>query len=251
MKVPFKKREIVWTEDKISVIWNYYAQNPAYQQQYYSFHSGIYILNEVRKLVSLNKKHILDFGCGPGYLIGYLLEHSRESVVYGLDFSFESVRITEEKYRGHPSFNSAIWTERLPSSLNSESMDMVICVEVLEHLSDNKLIATLGEIHRLLKPNGCLVITTPHAENLEVNKTICPECGLIFHRWQHIRSWRVEDIDNLLRQFHFRKLLIKPTCFQSSRGRLLERTKHIFKKLSGHKYYPLVPHLLTIAQKNG
>ena len=249
MKVPFGKREILWTDDKISVIWDYYAQNPAYQPQYFSFHSGIYILNEVKKQLSLNKKHILDFGCGPGHLIGYLLDHSRGSMVYGLDFSFTSVRITEEKYKDHPNFDRAVWTERLPSSLNSESMDVVICVEVFEHLSDEKLMATLDEIRRLLKPNGHLVITTPHAENLEVNKTICPECGLIFHRWQHIRSWTPKDIEGWLKLTGFTPILIQPTHFQSFKAELIGQIGRIYKLLTRQKCERTYPHLLVVSKK--
>ena len=43
--------------------------------------------------------------------------------------------------------------------VESESFDAVMCIEVLEHVPDP--ILALNELHRLLKPNGYLIITAP------------------------------------------------------------------------------------------
>lgn len=40
------------------------------------------------------------------------------------------------------------------------SFDAVILTDVLEHVADER--ATLNELYRVLKPGGCLIITTPH-----------------------------------------------------------------------------------------
>jgi SAM-dependent methyltransferase len=45
------------------------------------------------------------------------------------------------------------------SRLASESFDLVLCTEVLEHIRDSP--AALRGINRLLKPQGILVVTTP------------------------------------------------------------------------------------------
>jgi glycosyltransferase involved in cell wall biosynthesis/SAM-dependent methyltransferase len=46
-----------------------------------------------------------------------------------------------------------------------ESFDAVLCCELLEHLSMDPM-HMMSEIHRILKPNGALVLTTPNAVSL-------------------------------------------------------------------------------------
>jgi SAM-dependent methyltransferase len=46
-----------------------------------------------------------------------------------------------------------------------ESFDTVICCELLEHLAKDPM-HMMTEIHRVLKPNGTLVLTTPNAVSL-------------------------------------------------------------------------------------
>lgn len=47
--------------------------------------------------------------------------------------------------------------DQLP--LTSKSFDLIIILDVLEHVQDPDFI--LSEIRRLIKPNGCVIITTP------------------------------------------------------------------------------------------
>jgi SAM-dependent methyltransferase len=54
--------------------------------------------------------------------------------------------------------------ERFP--FDDGSLDGVLFCEMLEHLLMNPL-HTLGEIHRILRPGGCLVLTTPNVARLE------------------------------------------------------------------------------------
>lgn len=46
------------------------------------------------------------------------------------------------------------------------SFDVVIFSELIEHLGLNP-VRTLSEIHRILKPDGCVIVTTPNALSLE------------------------------------------------------------------------------------
>lgn len=131
---------------------------------------------------------------GPGYLIEHLLKflgNKWGGQIYGLDFSKESIEKFREKFIGFNNVVNAMWVNKLPSLIEDNFIDCVFAVEIIEHLSDTYLSATLNEIYRILKPGGYLIITTPNNEDLEANKTICPECGCIFHRWQHVRSWDI------------------------------------------------------------
>jgi SAM-dependent methyltransferase len=52
--------------------------------------------------------------------------------------------------------------ERESFPLEDRSFDVVLCLEVLEHLAVDPM-AMMAEINRVLKPNGTLVLTTPNA----------------------------------------------------------------------------------------
>lgn len=77
--------------------------------------------------------------------------------------------------------------------------DTVIMSEVLEHLDDEVLTATLGEVHRVLRPGGRFIGTVPARENLANAAVVCPDCGNHFHRWGHQRSFTVEQMAEQLK----------------------------------------------------
>jgi glycosyltransferase involved in cell wall biosynthesis/SAM-dependent methyltransferase len=52
-----------------------------------------------------------------------------------------------------------------PLSFPSQSMDLVVCGEVIEHMSRDPM-RLLAEVNRVLKPGGLLVLTTPNITSL-------------------------------------------------------------------------------------
>lgn len=52
-----------------------------------------------------------------------------------------------------------------------ESFDTVICCELLEHLAKDPM-HMMSEIHRVLKPNGTLVLTTPNAVSIRALRAV-------------------------------------------------------------------------------
>ena len=76
--------------------------------------------------------------------------------------------------------------------------DVVIMTEVLEHLTDDVLNATLGEVKRVLKPRGRFIGTVPANENLIDSRVMCPHCGESFHRWGHLQSFSQRRLTQLL-----------------------------------------------------
>lgn len=69
-----------------------------------------------------------------------------------------------DTYHGIPIVTCNIERNRFP--LPDKSFDIVLCMEVLEHLIHSPS-HTLAEIHRILKPNGILFLTVPNAVSLE------------------------------------------------------------------------------------
>ena len=78
----------------------------------------------------------------------------------------------------------------------------------------------------MLKPCGTLLITTPFAEDLNQESVYCPFCNSEFHKWQHLRSFAIEDMKELL----------------TANGFQIDFCNGIdFKEFQGTRYYISVP----------
>lgn len=76
--------------------------------------------------------------------------------------------------------------------------DVVVMSEVLEHLDEEILRATLAEVRRVLRVGGGFIGTVPAREKLEDSLVICPHCGVPFHRWGHKQSFDVDRLSSVL-----------------------------------------------------
>jgi ubiquinone/menaquinone biosynthesis C-methylase UbiE len=78
--------------------------------------------------------------------------------------------------------------------------DCVVMSEVIEHLSDETLDASLKEIERVLKPRGQFIGSTPANEDLLISICVCPNCGARFHKYGHMQSFTKKRIAELLKE---------------------------------------------------
>ncbi|NNM81606.1 MAG: class I SAM-dependent methyltransferase [Burkholderiales bacterium] len=99
----------------------------------------------------------LDIGSGHGDLIG-LLRNRFDLHSSACDYTDTLMELEDVKV-GVADLNR----EGLPFA--SESFDLVTCTEVVEHLEHYR--ETLREMHRVLKPGGTLVLSTPNILNLK------------------------------------------------------------------------------------
>jgi SAM-dependent methyltransferase len=101
-------------------------------------------------------KRVLDAGCGAGYGSAELAR-SAEHVV-GMDRAPEAIEFARANYPGdNLSFEEGS-CEALPHA--DASFELVVAFEVIEHLEDWR--GFLREAHRVLAPNGQLVVSTPN-----------------------------------------------------------------------------------------
>ena len=99
-------------------------------------------------------ENILDGGCSYGYITSHLSKKSQNT--YALDLDFKHIEIAKGRYPEiHFNIGSIEETE-----FEDDFFDAIVLTDVLEHTSDR--IKTLSEIHRILKPGGSLILTTPH-----------------------------------------------------------------------------------------
>ncbi len=52
----------------------------------------------------------------------------------------------------------------LPLAVPDASFDTIVCIEVIEHLENPR--AVFREFHRMLRPGGAVILTTPNQESL-------------------------------------------------------------------------------------
>ncbi len=100
-------------------------------------------------------KTLLDVSCKEGDVLASL-QH-RRFALRGTNFEARG-----SDKNGIPIDYGVDLRERLP--YDDASFDVVLLVEVIEHLSDHQ--AALGELARVLKPGGSLILTTPNVMRL-------------------------------------------------------------------------------------
>jgi len=107
-------------------------------------------------------QRVLDIGCGRGELVIHAALRGTEAV--GIDYAEEAVRIAEEALAGytpdiHERASFRVMNAR-QMEFPDESFDTAIMSDIVEHLFPQELREALDETHRVLRPNGKLVIHT-------------------------------------------------------------------------------------------
>jgi ubiquinone/menaquinone biosynthesis C-methylase UbiE len=95
---------------------------------------------------------VLDVGCGPGWITGYLVEQGVDA--FGVDISSEMIRIARHNNPGVRFESTSLF--RLPA--DDSTLAAVVCWFVLHHLPDEDVEAALAEMTRVLKPGGVLLL---------------------------------------------------------------------------------------------
>lgn len=134
-------------------------------------------------------KTVLDLGCNGGHgtsIIGKACSH-----VTGVDVSPAAIAAAQAKHASDKVEFRLVDGISLP--FPSQSFDLVTSCQVIEHLAEYE--AYLGEIRRVLKPGGLLLVTTPNAA-IRVHAGQKP--------WNpfHVREFRAHELQELL-QRHF------------------------------------------------
>jgi len=94
---------------------------------------------------------VLDLGCGTG---ANLKPFSGSSLIVGVDNSFDALHFTKKQIS-----NVALADLQKPLPFKDNSFDVIICMDVIEHLPEDKMI--FREMERILKPRGRAIISVP------------------------------------------------------------------------------------------
>lgn len=189
---------------------------------------------------------VLNIGVGRGGLEAVLVK--KGVVVSCLDPSETAIDRICQQYglgvRAQVGFSQSM-------PFQDSQFDVVVMSEVLEHLADEVLNATLVEVRRVLKPAGRFVGTVPANENLQDNGAMCPQCGTTFHRWGHVQSFSLVRLRELLLANNFSVLRNETRAFPDwHRGGLKNLIKSLIRYVLGKAGSPITsPHIYFEARR--
>lgn len=127
-----------------------------YSKEWIASKSDLIRVNKIVNWVGSNKK-VLDIACYDGTISKLVKDNN--NVVYGLDISKKAVEISNGKGIIAIVFDVE---KKLPFLANT--FDVVIAGEIIEHVYDTDYF--LREIHRVLRSDGELILTTPNLATL-------------------------------------------------------------------------------------
>jgi len=134
-----------------------------------------------RATVKLIKRYgrcsiVLDAGCGTGLITRHL-----DGTVIGVDIN--SWNLTRAQQHAPQACYIMADLENLP--LSNETIDLVVCTETLEHLSNPE--RTISEFTRILRPTGKLIGSVPHRHPVwsfrKLLLTTCPVSEPFHHHY--------------------------------------------------------------------
>jgi len=120
---------------------------------------------------NLNLGDYLEFGCGGGGFLKYILEqNSSFKSVTAVDINPDSVKKAREELTGLDI--RFIVQEKLPLDIESDHFSTITLSNTLHHLRDKD--SVFGELKRLIKPRGQIIITEMVSNDLsEAEQTYC------------------------------------------------------------------------------
>ncbi len=94
----------------------------------------------------------------------------------------------------------------------------MLLIEVIEHVLDADLPASLERLQRFVKPGGHLIVSTPNNEDLDLGSAYCPVSNRLFHRWQHVRAFTPRKLEETFGNCGFRRVFLGLADFSQDRA---------------------------------
>jgi SAM-dependent methyltransferase len=166
---------------------------------------------ELDRLVRSNGNRVLDAGCGSGRMLEELKDYGEVS---GVELDPDAAAVASSRGWGEVWIGSL---ERLP--WEAETFDLITCLDVLEHTADDR--RTLGELRRVCKPGGSMLLTVPAYPRLWSLHDIANH----HYRRYSRRSLRLAAIESgwkVGRMTSFNSVLLPPAALV----RIAQRGKH-------------------------
>lgn len=147
------------------------------------FRFNAYVVARYQQVVSLipkSRRRVLDIGCGDGALLSLI----KNAALYGIDLDQASLDYAAAKVKAKFIQGSA---EKLP--FESNFFDVVLATEIIEHLDQPEKL--IQEAKRVLKPSGCLILTTPAKQPGKLADKL------------HVQEFSSEELKSLLKNYFY------------------------------------------------
>src|SRR5919199_763766 len=180
---------IQWTPQLINRFWDGLSRTGFLHKMSFSALAGPRMLALVRPFLSEGAS-CLDYGGGDGDFARVLLQNGFKVASY--EPAEGRSAIVESLFAGNPQFLGTV------GEGSRRRFDVSFCLEVIEHVHPEELERFLVGLNRGISTGGTLVLSCPHAEDLDLQASYCPVCESTFHRWQHLRSVKPAMLRHLL-----------------------------------------------------
>jgi len=138
-----------------------FSENTVYSSSFikrFTHSSRIKIAIEILKSFDSKNLSILDYGSGDGILIKKIID--TDNVNYNNIYAFEPLIERFEELDIAFKKNKKITISRNINDFKKD-LDIVFCLEVLEHLNDKNLKIAFNRMKKILKKSGYIVVSVP------------------------------------------------------------------------------------------
>jgi len=173
-----------------------------YDRKYFEGHvvryeRGVYrqrVKSVMRFMGDVKGRRVLDLGCGVGFFGGEA--QKRGAWVAGVDFSATALEICHERLPRLGLVRAD--ATRVPFA--SESFDVVLVNDIIEHLAEELGRQMMREVNRILRPGGRLVLDTDND-------------AFLFHRkgFRRLNDWFEKDTEQRATLREIKKTWNAPT----------------------------------------
>jgi cyclopropane fatty-acyl-phospholipid synthase-like methyltransferase len=117
--------------------------------------------------------HILEVGCGMGNISSRMHKRWPDAHVTGIDISTMSIQIAKKLFEDNKlKFRETILT---PDTFKDEKFDLIVFMDVYEHIAVTDRPDVHAAINKLLKNKGRVILTVPTPHNLKWSLINKPE----------------------------------------------------------------------------
>ena len=186
----------IWTTETIARFWDGVARTRLTELSF-ARSAAPSILSLITPYLCREGTH-LDFGGGDGDMAEALIRAGYRTAVF--EPSDRRAARTTEHLSNLDGFLG------IDDGKGAASYDVVLCLEVIEHVQENDLPTFVHRLSQSVLSGGVLILTCPNTEDLDMDSCLCPNCGTYFHRWQHLRSVTPQWLTALLTAAGFERL---------------------------------------------
>jgi 2-polyprenyl-3-methyl-5-hydroxy-6-metoxy-1,4-benzoquinol methylase len=154
-------------------------KSTSYGFEYYSYVSRI-----IEIVSKINFNNALEVGCGDGKILFELAKRNKNKRFTGFDLSKRAILFAKAYSYGlsNISFFDCDFSKK------TAKHDLVLCVEVLEHIHSSKIKGFLEDLYNKLSPKGTLIISVPSVNIKPVQD-------------KHYRHYDLKKLNNQLKDY--------------------------------------------------